>query len=60
MRLRRRLQGPAEKPEIVCHYFSRSDFSRLADDLAVAVDLIDIHPGNPYVGYRFNAVYTKR
>lgn len=44
---------------IVCYYFNRSDFLRLGEELGVAVELTDIHPLNPYVGFRFNAVYTK-
>ena len=46
-------------PSIVCYYFDRSDFLKLGDELGVAVELTDIHPLNPYVGYRFNAIYTK-
>ncbi len=46
-------------PEIVCYYFNREDFLRLGEALGVSVELVDIHPMNPYVGYRFNAIYTK-
>jgi hypothetical protein len=47
------------KPEIVCYYFRRADFLKLAQDMGVPCTLSDIHPLNPYRGYRFNAVFSK-
>lgn len=46
-------------PGIVCYYFKRDDFLRLGVELGVSVEIADIHPMNPYVGYRFNAIFTK-
>jgi ubiquinone/menaquinone biosynthesis C-methylase UbiE len=46
-------------PQIVCYYFNRDDFSRLAEKVGVNVELVDIHSKNPYVGFRFNAIFTK-
>jgi len=46
-------------PSIVCYYFNRNDFLNFGEELGVSVELTDIHPMNPYVGYRFNAIYTK-
>ncbi|MBK7674977.1 MAG: class I SAM-dependent methyltransferase [Candidatus Accumulibacter sp.] len=46
-------------PAIVCYYFNRNDFLQLGEKLGVSVELTDIHPLNPYLGYRFNAIYTK-
>jgi ubiquinone/menaquinone biosynthesis C-methylase UbiE len=57
-RLRDLLRTPAE-PVIVCYYFERADFEALARSLGCTVTITDIHPKNPYFGYRFNAIYTK-
>jgi SAM-dependent methyltransferase len=45
--------------QIVCYYFGRAAFEQLGRDLGVPVSLLDIHSRNPYLGFRFNAVYTK-
>jgi ubiquinone/menaquinone biosynthesis C-methylase UbiE len=47
------------EPQIVCYYFNREDFIRLGEKLGVNVELADIHSMNPYVGFRFNAIFTK-
>jgi SAM-dependent methyltransferase len=57
-RLRRYFRPPAA-PAIVCYDFRREDFIALGRELGAHVQVRDIHPLNPYVGYRFNVVYTK-
>jgi SAM-dependent methyltransferase len=52
------LQGA--KPGITCYYFSRNDFVALGTRLGAEVTITDIHKLNPYRGFRFNAVFTKR
>lgn len=48
------------EPGIVCYYFRREDFVNLAERAGAEVRIADIHPLNPYLGFRFNAVYTKK
>lgn len=47
------------EPKITCYYFTREQFQSLADSLGVHVDFYDIHPMNPYHGFRFNVVFTQ-
>ncbi len=47
------------QPQIVCYYFNREDFLQLGKKFGVDVELTDIHSMNPYVGFRFNAIFTK-
>jgi ubiquinone/menaquinone biosynthesis C-methylase UbiE len=47
------------RPDIICFYFRRDDFSSLGRELGLATELNDIHALNPYRCYRFNAVFTK-
>jgi ubiquinone/menaquinone biosynthesis C-methylase UbiE len=54
----RRWLSPVE-PKIVCYYFNRDDFLRLGEKLGIPVEIVDIHPMNPYTGFRFNAIFTK-
>lgn len=49
----------AVTPEIVCYEFSRQDFVDVGKSLGVRVEIHEIHPLNPYVTFRFNAVFTK-
>lgn len=56
--LLRRWLKPVE-PKIVCYYCNRDDFLRLGEKLGVSVELTDIHSMNPYVGFRFNAIFIK-
>jgi SAM-dependent methyltransferase len=58
-RLRRRLGPPQAKAEIICYYFDKQDFRDLGQKLKASVDICEIHALNPYVGYRFNAIYRK-
>lgn len=46
-------------PEIICYYFQKRDFIEFGAQLGVKVDIVDMHPLNPYADYRFNVVYTK-
>jgi SAM-dependent methyltransferase len=48
------------KPEVICYYFDRRDFLALGHRLDVETKILDIHPLNPYVGTRFNAVFISR
>ena len=50
---------PLPVAQIVCYYFDRASFEQLGRELGAPVALLDIHSRNPYVGLRFNAVYTK-
>jgi len=54
---RRILRQPA--PSIICYYFHRDQFIECARRLAVRLDLLDVHPRNPYRGLRFNARFVK-
>jgi ubiquinone/menaquinone biosynthesis C-methylase UbiE len=47
-------------PEIVSYYFDRKDFIALGNRLGVETKIFDIHPLNPYLGTRFNAVFVSR
>lgn len=47
------------EPQIICYYCNRADFLYLGKELGVKCEVFDIHPLNPYRGYRFNVVYTK-
>lgn len=58
-RMRRFVRRPAE-PQIVCYYFRSEDFVALGERLGAAVSVTNIHRLNPYEGYRFNVVYTRR
>jgi SAM-dependent methyltransferase len=44
---------------ISCYYFDRSDFEAFAAKLGVGLTITDIHPLNPYAGYRFNAIFQR-
>lgn len=46
-------------PKIVCYYFDKNDFLNLGEELGVSTKFTDIHSMNPYVGYRFNVIYSK-
>jgi SAM-dependent methyltransferase len=50
---------PRDFGQIVCYYFNRQDFLDLGTRLGIDVRIENIHQRNPYVGYRFNVVYTK-
>jgi SAM-dependent methyltransferase len=58
-RLQRRFGPLRAKPEIICYYFRKQDFLDLGQRLNAPVEICEIHPLNPYVGYRFNAIYQK-
>ncbi|MCI0642116.1 MAG: class I SAM-dependent methyltransferase [Gemmataceae bacterium] len=47
------------QPNVVCYYFRREDFVQFGRVNALDTQIHDIHRANPYVGYRFNVVYTK-
>jgi hypothetical protein len=48
------------RPEIVCYYFRKKDFEAFGREAGLATAIKDIHALNPYVGYRFNVIYTKQ
>jgi SAM-dependent methyltransferase len=50
---------PTIAPEILCYEFSRDDFIEIGNRLGADVAVHEIHALNPYVGFRFNAVFTK-
>lgn len=47
------------EPSIVCYYFTKADFISMAARLGADVTIADIHPLNPYKGYRFNAIFSR-
>jgi SAM-dependent methyltransferase len=47
------------EPGIVCYYFCKDDFVALGERLGVTTLVSDVHGLNPYLGYRFDVVYTK-
>jgi len=47
------------EPRVVGYYFKREDFVTLGDELGVTTEILDIHPKNPYFGFRFNVLYEK-
>ena len=57
-RVKRLWRKPVE-PGVVCYDFRRGDFAALGRSLGAEVLITDIHQQNPYVGYRFNAIYRK-
>jgi SAM-dependent methyltransferase len=56
-RLRTRFRKPSAEPAITGYYFRKQDFIDFADKLNASVEITDIHALNPYLGYRFNAIY---
>ena len=54
----RLVRKPVE-PQIVCYYFRPEDFIALGDRLGVGATVTNIHPLNPYEGYRFNVIYSR-
>lgn len=48
----------ADQGLIQCYYFKISDFENLAKQEGWELVICDIHSLSPYLGYRFNAVYT--
>ncbi|BBC22735.1 class I SAM-dependent methyltransferase [Pseudanabaena sp. ABRG5-3] len=47
------------EPQIICYTFQKSDFQDFGNKLGASTEILDIHPLNPYFGYRFNVIYTK-
>jgi ubiquinone/menaquinone biosynthesis C-methylase UbiE len=48
------------EPQIVCYYFQKGDFEAFGQEAGLETSIEDIHAQNPYVGYRFNVIYTKK
>jgi SAM-dependent methyltransferase len=58
----RRLMGaapPDAVPEIVVYSFDPDDFTSLGQSLNVTTSISDVHPMNPYRGFRYNVVFAK-
>jgi SAM-dependent methyltransferase len=53
------VQREAPPPSIYCYYFDRADFEAFAARHGTGLTLTDIHPLNPYAGYRFNAIFQR-
>jgi SAM-dependent methyltransferase len=51
--------GSGQPPMISCYYFEPAFFEEVGKALGLRVEILPIHPANPYVGYRFNALYRK-
>jgi ubiquinone/menaquinone biosynthesis C-methylase UbiE len=56
--IRNKLVAREIKPEIVSYYFSKDDFIAFGKRLQVETRFAEIHPRNPYLGTRFNVVFT--
>ena len=50
---------PDAVPEIVVYSFDPDDFTKLGESLNVAASISDVHPMNPYRGFRYNVVFAK-
>lgn len=50
-------EAPRIQPGIVTYDFDRASFTRLAERLGARVEIHEVHPLNPYRGFRFNAVF---
>jgi ubiquinone/menaquinone biosynthesis C-methylase UbiE len=48
------------QPHVVCYYFHKHDFEVFGREADLHTSIEDIHTLNPYFGYRFNAIYTKK
>jgi SAM-dependent methyltransferase len=44
---------------IICYYFHPDFFVEVGSALGLGIEILPIHPLNPYVGYRFNALFRK-
>ncbi len=44
---------------IECFYFDKQDFLKLGQTLGAECQISDVHPLNPYRGFRFNVTYVK-
>ena len=44
---------------IICFYFKKEDFIEFGNKNNLNTEIFEIHEKNPYLGYRFNVVYTK-
>jgi len=62
-RLKRLLQGvpppPPAEAAIANYNFKRSDFKAFAQSRGLDITFFDVHPLNPYRGYRYNVVLAK-
>jgi ubiquinone/menaquinone biosynthesis C-methylase UbiE len=58
-RLPRYGRPPAVTPEIVVYYYDLDEFRKLARAENITIDISDVHPLNPYLGFRYNVVLEK-
>jgi SAM-dependent methyltransferase len=47
------------EPRITCYYFRRDDFEAFGTAVGVRTGIQDVHRLSPYLGYRFNVIYSK-
>jgi ubiquinone/menaquinone biosynthesis C-methylase UbiE len=47
------------EPLITCYYFRRADFEQFGAASGVRTCVRDVHELSPYIGYRFNVIYSK-
>jgi ubiquinone/menaquinone biosynthesis C-methylase UbiE len=47
------------EPRITCYYFRRADFEAFGASTGVRTRIEDVHRLSPYLGYRFNVIYSK-
>ena len=45
---------------ITCFFFKKEDFIKFGNKKNLNTKIFNIHEKNPYLGYRFNVVYTKK
>jgi len=50
---------PAPEPAISCYYYDREEVVTAGRRLGLEARVHEVHPRNPYLGYRFNVVYQK-
>jgi ubiquinone/menaquinone biosynthesis C-methylase UbiE len=54
-----RRRQPVPEPAISCYYFDREELVRTGRRLGLEAQVHEVHPRNPYLGYRFNVVYRR-
>jgi ubiquinone/menaquinone biosynthesis C-methylase UbiE len=47
------------EPRVICYYFRKEEFITFGKDAGLVTAIHEIHPQNPYHGYRFNVLMNK-
>ncbi len=59
LRMGLKRHASADTGRIVCYYFHKRDFERLAKTFGVDLAFESVHRLNPFADFRFNAVFSK-